>query len=535
MEPKKLIEALEEEGWIIVMQEELNQFEKNKEGIDYEETFAPVARLEAIKIFLAYEIYMGFIVYQMDVNSAFLNEKISEEVYVQQPHGFESNEFPNHVCKLDKALYGLKQAPGSWYETLSKFIIQHKFDRGTIDITLFTYKTKSDVIIVHIYMDDIIFRSTGIKPSKQFGKLMTKKYEMSMMGELTYFLGFQIKQDFKGISIYQEKYVKDLLKKYDLADSALVKCPMLFLKKLSPDESGVSVNETLFRGMIGSLMYLTASRLDIQFSTCLCARYQANPKESHLVAKEYLKGLQILGGKLVCWSAKKQSSVAMSSAEAEYVPIFCDNTSAIAISNNPVLHSRIKHIDIRYHFIRDYILKGVALLEHSNNLYHPMLSFLSNGCISTALSRQPSATYVEYLKEFWYTAEVDEATETITFSLSSVEKPLSFTQDEFISTIGLPVYTNVVPLPPQGDLAKLFQEAEQSLILSSKKVNADDGADKPSSKTTVQPVTQPKAPTDLKLKKKKIPPSSKPKSSHKVRVILPKKQVADTQPADDIK
>ncbi|GJZ26329.1 hypothetical protein Tco_0570582 [Tanacetum coccineum] len=249
--------------------------------------------------------------------------------------------------------------------------------------------------------------------------------EMSVMGELTYFLGFQIKQDFKGISICQEKYVKDLPKKYDLADSALVRCPMLPPNNLGPDESGLSVNETLFRGMIGSLMYLTANRHDIQFSTCLCARYQANPKESHLVAVKrifrYLKGTpnlglwyskglcfdlkaysdsdytgcnldiksisrccQILGGKLVCWSAKKQSSMAMSSAEAEYVvaarccaqvlwiksqladydvlydkvPIFCDNTSVIAISNNLVLHSRTKHIDIMYHFIRDHILKG---------------------------------------------------------------------------------------------------------------------------------------------------------------------------------
>nr|GEW42468.1 retrovirus-related Pol polyprotein from transposon TNT 1-94 [Tanacetum cinerariifolium] len=318
MKPKKLIKALKEEGWIIAMQEELNQFERNKfwtlvlkphgkttietkwicknkmdkneiviknkarlvaqgynqqEGLEYEETFAPVARLEAIRIFLAYAAYMGFIVYHMDVKSELLNGKISKEVYVQQPLGFESSEYPIQVCKVDKALYGLKQAPRAWYETLSKFLIQHKFVRGTIDNTLFTYKTKSDVIIVQIYMDDIIFGSTSSKLSKQFGKLMTKKYEMSMMGELTYFMGFQIKQDFKGIFICQEKYVKDLLKKYDLADCAIVKCPMLSPNNLGPDESGVFVNETLFIGMIGSLMYLTTSIPNIQFSICLCARY----------------------------------------------------------------------------------------------------------------------------------------------------------------------------------------------------------------------------------------------------------------------
>ncbi|GKC07108.1 retrovirus-related pol polyprotein from transposon TNT 1-94 [Tanacetum coccineum] len=201
---------------------------------------------------------------------------------------------------------------------------------------------------------------------------MTKKFEMSMMGELTYFLGLQIKQDDKGISICQEQYTRNLLKKYEISDSSSVKTPMVPPNNLGPDLARKSVNETSYRGMIGSLMYLTATRPDIQFSTVLCARYQSNPKESHLIAMK-----RIL-------SAKKQQSVAMSSTKVEYVAaarccasilwmksqlsdydihykmlsIFCDNTSAIAISNNPVLHSRTKDIDIRYHFIRDHILKG---------------------------------------------------------------------------------------------------------------------------------------------------------------------------------
>ncbi|GJV29486.1 retrovirus-related pol polyprotein from transposon TNT 1-94 [Tanacetum coccineum] len=300
-----------------------------QEGIDYDENFASVARLESIRIFLTFATYMNFIVYQMDIKSAFLNGKLKEEFYVKQPLGFESNEFPNHI-----------------------------------------------------------------------------------------------KQSERSISINQEKYVKDLLKKYDINGSS-VNTPMVPPNNLGPDLSGKAVNETQYRGMIGSLMYLTASRLDIQFSTCLCTRYQANPKESHLIAVKiifrYLKGTpslglwylkcsgydlkgysdsdyagcnmdrnsttgacQLLGGKLMCWSAKKQQSVVMSSAEAEYVaaagccanilwmksqltnydiiyekvPVFCDNTSAIAISNNPVLHSRTKQIDIKYHFIRDHILKG---------------------------------------------------------------------------------------------------------------------------------------------------------------------------------
>ncbi|GKD80064.1 retrovirus-related pol polyprotein from transposon TNT 1-94, partial [Tanacetum coccineum] len=308
-----------------------------EEGIDYYETFAPVARMEAIRIFLAFATYMNFKVYQMDVKSAFLNGKLKEEVYVKQPPSFESSEFPDYVCKLDKALYGLKQAPRAWYETLSTFLIQNKFTRERIDNTLFIYKSKGEVILVQVYVDDIIFGSTSYKLCKQFEKLMTKKFEMSMMGELTYFLGLQIKQDDKGISICQEQYTRNLLKKYEISDSSSVKTPMVPPNNLGPDLAGKSVNETSYRGMIGSLMYLTATRPDIQFSTVLCARYQSNPKESHLIAVKrilrYLKdyagcnmdrkstsgACQILGGKLVCWSAKKQQSVAMSLAEAEYV------------------------------------------------------------------------------------------------------------------------------------------------------------------------------------------------------------------------
>ncbi|GJT98748.1 hypothetical protein Tco_1094266 [Tanacetum coccineum] len=173
---------------------------------------------------------------------------------------------------------------------------------------------------------------------------------------------------------------------------------------------------------------------------------------------------------------------------------------------------------------------AVALLEHTNVLYHPMLSFLSNCCIDTAVTIQPSAIYIEYLREFWYTTEVDDETKTITFSLSSSEKPLSFTQDEFISTTGLPVDIGAIIFP---DLVHKLQNGKKNKEPNICYMNADDDADKSLSRTTVQPVTQPKALTDLKTKKKQIPPSSKPKSSYKVRVILLKKQVTETQHAEE--
>ncbi|GJV77158.1 retrovirus-related pol polyprotein from transposon TNT 1-94 [Tanacetum coccineum] len=417
IEPKKLIEALEEEGWVIAIQEELNQFERNK----------------------------------MDMKSAFLNGKISEEVYVQQPPVFESSEFPDHVYKLDKALYRLKQAPRAWY--------------------------------------------------------------------------------------------------------------------------------------------------------------QANRKESHLVAVKRIfrkcisGGCHILGGKLVCWSAKKQSSVAMSSVEAD----------AIVISNNLVLHSRTKHIDIRYHFIRDHILKGDIELHFvptelqladifTKPLAKPsftrLVAELGNLNHFTALTKEPSSMYIEYLKDLWYTTEVDDATKDISFSLSLFENQLLFTRFDFLGAIGLTDSKTIVPLPPKGTVraglatlglankdkpsltstklgshdqmnlsqqtiayclifgleiniediifkdlinklqngkknretnicytryisltpsasevsltshmlkvAKLSKEPEEPLILPSKEVNAEESADKSQSGTNVQPLSQPKAPTAKKYKKKKI-------------------------------
>ncbi|GKA24360.1 retrovirus-related pol polyprotein from transposon TNT 1-94 [Tanacetum coccineum] len=369
IEPKKVSEALKHSGWIDAMQEELNQFYRNKvwtlvplpygktaigskwvfgnkkdehgittknkarlvaqgysqeKGIDYNETFAPVARMVAIRIFLAFATYMNFKVYQMDVKSAFLNGKLKEEVYVKQPSGFESSEFLDYVCKLDKALYGLKQAPRACYETLSTFLIQNKFTKGRIDNTLFIYKSKGDVLLVQVYVDDIIFGSTSYKLCKQFEKLMTKKFEMSMMGELTYFLGLQIKKDDKGILICQEQYTRNLLKKYEISDSSSVKTPMVPPNNLGPDLAGKPVNETSYRRMIGSLMYLKdTSTLGLYYPKCsgfdLKGYSDSDYVGCNMDRKSTSGACQILGGKLVCGSAKKQQLVVMSSAETEYV------------------------------------------------------------------------------------------------------------------------------------------------------------------------------------------------------------------------
>ncbi|GJV62446.1 retrovirus-related pol polyprotein from transposon TNT 1-94 [Tanacetum coccineum] len=270
-----------------------------QEGIDYDETYAPVARLESIRILLAYACALDFKLFQMDVKSAFLNGFINEEVYVAQPPGFIDFAKPNHVYRLKKALYGLKQAPKAWYDRLKAFLIKHDYTIGMVDNTLFTKKKDPNLIIVQIYVDNIIFGSTCQEMCDDFAKIMHDEFEMSMMGELNFFLGLQIKQLEDGIFFNQSKYIKEMLKKFGLEDSKPMKTPISTETKLTKDVEGESVDNTKYRGMIGSLLYLTSSRPDIMFSVCLCARFQEDPKISHLEAVKriirYVKGTMHLG------------------------------------------------------------------------------------------------------------------------------------------------------------------------------------------------------------------------------------------------
>ncbi|KAL5551357.1 hypothetical protein UlMin_001533 [Ulmus minor] len=229
-----------------------------EEGIDYEETFAPVARLEAIRILLAFACYHEFVLFQMDVKSAFLNGFILEEVFVEQPPGFESFDSPNHVYKLKKALYGLKQAPRAWYDRLSKFLLKNEFEMGKVDKTLFIKTKDKDILLVQIYVDDIIFGATNKSLCEDFAKCMHDEFEMSMMGELTYFLGLQIKQSKEGIFLNQSKYIKDLLKRFGMENSKAASTPMSSTIKLDKDESGVSVDITKYRESLLSDLWRTS-------------------------------------------------------------------------------------------------------------------------------------------------------------------------------------------------------------------------------------------------------------------------------------
>jgi hypothetical protein len=328
-ERKKVDEALQDEGWVSAMNDELHQFTRNDvctlvphpaelsiigtkwifknktdehgivvrnkasliaqgytqiDGVDFDETFALVARLESIRILLSIACHLGFKLYQMDVKSAFLNGVFQEEVYVEQPKGFQDPHHPHHVYKLKKALYGPKQAPRAWYERLTTYLLAKGFIRRQADRTLFIKNQGTHKLIAQIYVDDIIFLATLDSLAHEFSEEMKKEFEMSMIGKLNYFLGLQVKQTAKGIFISQSKYAKDLVKWFGLDGKSRARTPMSTSVKISSDLAGKSVDPSLYRSMIGSLLYLTASRPDIAFSVGVCARFQANPKESHLTA-----------------------------------------------------------------------------------------------------------------------------------------------------------------------------------------------------------------------------------------------------------
>nr|GEU62388.1 S-adenosyl-L-methionine-dependent methyltransferase [Tanacetum cinerariifolium] len=285
-----------------------------EEGIDYDEVFAPIARIKAIRLFLAYASFKDFVVYQIDVKSAFLYRKIEKEVYVCQPSRFEDSDFLDRVYKVKKALYGLHQAPRAWYETLSTYLLDNGFQRGKIDKTLFIKRHKGDILVVQVYVDDIfgLIKNKLCNAFKRFTEVKT------------------------------------------------VSTPIETQKPLLKDKDGEEVDVHMYRSMIGSLMYLISSRPDIMFVGCACARYQVNPKVSHLHAMKrifrYIKdqpklglwypkdspfdlvaytnsdyvgasldmksttgGCQFLGCRLISWKCEKQTVVANSTTKVEYV------------------------------------------------------------------------------------------------------------------------------------------------------------------------------------------------------------------------
>ncbi|GJS39331.1 retrovirus-related pol polyprotein from transposon TNT 1-94 [Tanacetum coccineum] len=350
-EPKNMKEAMADHAWIKAMQLELHQFKR----LDVWEL---VNRPYGKNVINMKWLWKN----KRDEENTIIRNKARLVAKGYHPH------HPDKVYHLKKALYGFKQAPKAWYDELSNFLVSKDFSKCSIDPTLFTTKYGEDILLVQIYVDDIIFKSTNPNLSKKFEKLMHIKFEMSMIGELKFFLGLSIHQSPRGIFINQAKYIQEILKK-----NGMTSCDntgtLMATKPLDVDLSETPVEQTKYRSMVGSLMYLTASCLDTHKSTSTRIKF--------------------LGGdKLFSWPSKKQDCTSMSTAEAEYVslsaccaqvlwmrtqltdygfyfdkiPMYCDSKATIAISCNPVHHSRTKRIDVRYHFIKEQVERGIVEL-----------------------------------------------------------------------------------------------------------------------------------------------------------------------------
>eukprot|EP00253_Pinus_taeda_P029123 PITA_29123 len=379
---------------------------KQKYGRDYEKTFAPVARMETVKAVIAAQ--NKWKVYQMDVKLAFLNGVLNEEVYIEQPLGYEKKGQEHKVCRLKKALYGLKQAPRVWYSRIYFYLLENEFDKCEGEPTV--YIKEKDV--------------------------MKEEFEMTDMGLLRYFLGIEVDQNEIGIFISQARYGNEVLGRFNIQECKAAITPMVMGLKLSEEDNSKDFDPSLYKSIVGSLMYLTATRPDIMFAVSLISRFMERPKEAHWqVAKRimrYVRGTKSfgilynvseysdlvgytdsdwvgsiddrkstsgyvfhMGSGAISWASKKQSIVALSIAEAEYVAatsaacqavwmrrmlrslgqekakatmIFCDNSSTIALSKNSVFHKRTKHIDTRFHYIREFVSNGEIILQHCRTL-----------------------------------------------------------------------------------------------------------------------------------------------------------------------
>lgn len=406
---------------------------KQKQGVDYEEVFAPVARLETIRMIIAIAAQYKWSIHQMDVKSAFLNGLLEEEVYVEQPEGYVVKGQEGKVLRLRKALYGLKQAPRAWNTRIDKYFQEHGFTRCLSEYALYVKYTNGDLLIVCLYVDDLIFTGNSQRMIDEFKKSMTKEFEMTDIGLMSYYLGIEVKQTKDGVFICQERYTKDILKRFGMENCKPIGTPIQCGTKHSRHDGGEAVDPTLFKSLVGSLRYLTCTRPDILYAVGIISRFMESPTTSHLkTAKRilrYLKGtldygmlyssskdfklvgysdsdwagnfddskstsgfLFFLGNTAFTWSSKKQPIVTLSTCEAEYVAatscvchaiwlrsilkelhmaleeateIFVDNKSAIDLAKNPVYHDRSKHINTRYHFIRECIARKDVQVIHT--------------------------------------------------------------------------------------------------------------------------------------------------------------------------
>lgn len=405
-----------------------------KQGVDYTEIFAPVARHETVRVIVSLASNKGWSLTHLDVKSAFLNGALEETVFVTQPPGFELEGKEEMVYKLNKALYGLKQAPRAWNRRIDAYLAQLGFKRCVVEHGVYVMlKEDNKVLMVCLYVDDLLVTGNHTTEIDNFTSLMMSEFEMTNLGKLSYFLGLEFLWTEYGIVMHQRKYAGEILKRFGMEDCNVAITPAETNQKLEdkPEEEGV--DPTGYKQLVGSLRYLCNSRPDICYAVGVLSKFMNRPKKSHFLAAKrvlrYVKGtmqygvmfpssvdgaemkligysdadwcgdrtdrrstsgyLFKFGGAAVSWSSKKQPVTALSSCEAEYISgsfaacqaiwlkslldelkcevqmplsLLIDNKSAISLAKNPVSHGRSKHIETRFHFIREQVNNGVLKL-----------------------------------------------------------------------------------------------------------------------------------------------------------------------------
>ena len=406
-----------------------------KYGIDYDETFSPVVRFSSVRTLLAYAVENDMMIHQMDVNTAFLNGSLNEEIYMEQPEGYVVSGKEHLVCKLKKSIYGLKQSPRCWNSAFHQHMEQLGFKQSSADPCVYI-QTGDSLNIIAVYVDDLILICKSEEEMLKLKRSLSARFSTKDMGELHYCLGINIFQDKeqKCLWLNQELYIKKLIQKYGLSDAKEVHTPAdLNVKLLKDDSVSKPVDPSTYQSMVGSLLYAAiATRPDISQAVSVVSKFNSCPTEAHLTAVKrilrYLKGtaslslkyqktelgtvtaysdadwagdlddrhstsgnIFIMANAAVSWLSKKQATVSLSTSEAEYVAlstatqeavwlkklltdlgavpdkatvIMEDNQGAIAMARNPVGHARTKHIDIRYHFVRECVAEGTIELVY---------------------------------------------------------------------------------------------------------------------------------------------------------------------------
>ncbi|KAL8154924.1 hypothetical protein AgCh_000328 [Apium graveolens] len=376
-----------------------------RHGIDYDEVFAPVTRLKTVRLLLALAAKHAWEVHHLDVKSAFLNGLIQEEVYVCQPQGYVKQGFENKVYKLFKALYGLRQAPRAWYSRLSQYLLMLGFVKCPFEHVVYNKKDGDNSLIVGIHVDDLLVTGTSLSDITKFKEDMSREFDMSDLGKLSYYLGLEVTQGDGFIELRQSNYAKKVLEKAGLVDCNAVKFPMEYKLQLSADQTGEPINPTYFKSIVGGLRYLVQTRPNIAYAVGIVSRYMERPTEIHLNdikrIYRYIKGtLQYgliyakdrgnyilsrfsdsdLAGSLddrkstgefmaataaafqVIWLQRVLSHI--TGSKTGPVTVYIDNRSVVDLAQNPVFHVRSKHIDLRYHFIRDCLDKGLIVIKY---------------------------------------------------------------------------------------------------------------------------------------------------------------------------